>query len=80
MEYIASLHSSKGLCIMAILRYALLRGAFLRYSSLRCVSLRYALLRNDYLHHSSLRYVCFRDGYLQNRLGAIQIWIEAFRI
>ena len=55
---------------MAILRYA-----FLRYASLRYGYLRYAFLR-----YAFLRYASFRDGHLQNRLVAIQLWIDAFMI
>ena len=47
----------------------------LRYSSLRYGYLRYSCLRYGYL-----RYVSFRDGHLQNRLVAIQLWIDAFMI
>ena len=63
---------------------------FLRYASLRYPSLRYGCLRYGYLHYASLRYALlrygflryasFRDGHLQNRLVAIQLWIDAFMI
>ena len=104
-EHTASLNSSKGLCVMAILHYSLCVMnicvmpfcvmPFLRYASLRCSSSRYGYLRYGYLHYASLRYGClrygflryaslryasFRDGHLQNRLVAIQLWIEAFMI
>ena len=46
-EHTASLHSSEGLCVMAILRYAFLRYAFLCYAFL-C----YAVLRYASLHYS----------------------------
>ena len=32
------------------------------------------------LRYASLPYVSFRDGHLQNRLVAIQLWIDAFMI
>ena len=79
-EYTASLHSSKGLCVMIILRYAFLLFSSLRYTSLRYAFLRYGCLRYGFLRYASLRYASFRDGHLQNRLVAIQLWIDAFMI
>ena len=79
----------------AFLRDAFLRYAYLRYASLRYCSLRYGCLRYEYLHYASLRYAysrygylryaslryaSFRDVHLQNRLVAIQLWIDAFMI
>ena len=57
----------------------------LRYSSLRYGYLRYGCLRHGYLRYGCfrygfLRYASFRDGHLQNRLVAIQLWIDAFMI
>ena len=69
----------------ALQRYAFLPCAFLRYASLRYSSLRfgylrYAFLRYAFLPCAFLRYASFRDGHLQNRLVAIQLWIDAFMI
>ena len=76
-EYTASLYSSKGLCVMAVLRYAF-------FVILCCVMpfcvMRYAFLRYGFLRYASLRNFSFRDDHLQNRLVAIQLWIDAFMI
>ena len=37
-------------------------------------------VRHAYLRYAYLRYASFRDGHLQNRLVAIQLWIDAFMI
>ena len=55
------------LCLIAL--------SFFRYGHLR-----YASLRHAYLRYAYLRYTSFRDGHLQNRLVAIQLWIDAFMI
>ena len=62
------------------LRYAFLRYGYLRYASFRDGYLRYASLRYAFLRHASLRYASSLDGHLQNRLVAIQLWIDAFMI
>ena len=62
------------------LRYASLRHAFLRDDCLRYGYLRDTYLRYGYLRYGFLRYASFRDGHLQNRLVAIQLWIDAFMI
>ena len=59
-----------GYFALCLLRYAFLHYAFLRYASLRYSSLRYGYLRYSFLG----------DGHLQNRLVAIQLWIDAFMI
>ena len=58
----------------------LFRDAYLRYDCLRYGYLRYYCLRYGFLRYASLRYASFRDGHLQNRLVAIQLWIDAFMI
>ena len=32
------------------------------------------------IYNAYLRYASFRDGHLQNRLVAIQLWIDAFKV
>ena len=64
-----------GYFALCLLRYAFLRYAFLLYASLR-----YSSLRCSYLRHGYLRYAFLRYGHLQNRLFAIQLWIDAFMI
>ena len=73
---------ASALCLIALsflrygyLRYASLRHAYFRHAYSRCGYLRY-----DFLRYVSLRYASFRDGHLQNRLFAIQLWIDAFMI
>ena len=58
------------LCVFASCLFAYLRYAYSRYGYLRDACLRYCFLR----------YASFRDGHLQNRLVAIQLWIDAFMI
>ena len=81
------LRYGSALCLIAL---SFLRYCHLRYASLRhafcvmptcvmpvCV---YGYLRDTYLRYAFLRYASFRDGHLQNRLVAIQPWIDAFMI
>ena len=64
----------------AYLRHAFLRDAYLRYAYSRYGYLLYGCLRYGYLRYAFLRYASFCDGHLQNRLVAIQLWIDAFMI
>ena len=65
------------------MRYPFLPDVILRDAFLRYVFLRFAYLRNACFHYACLRYAYFCDaflryGYFQNRLAAIQLWIDAF--
>ena len=87
MEYAASLHSSKGLCVMPLrcgyfalcrLRYAFLRYAFLRYEFQRYPFLLYVCVIPLYVMAICVMPFCVmllsaRDGHSQNRLVAIQL-------
>ena len=69
-----------GYFTLCLLRYEYLHYAFLRYAFLRHASLRYSSLRYGYLLYGCLRYVFLRYGHLQNRLVAIQLWIDTVMI
>ena len=79
MEYTASLHSSKGLCVMTILRYAF--SALFLFMPL-CVTpfCAMAVCVMAFCVIPLCVMPLFRDGHLQNRLVAIQLWIDAFMI
>ena len=70
-------------CVIPFFHDNFMRYPFLRDALLRDVCLRFAYLHNACLHDACLRYAYFCDaflsyGYFQNRLAAIQLWIDAF--
>ena len=78
----ASFRHGSSLCLFALCFIAL---SVMRYGHLRYASWRYAIRVLPICVMSiCVMVVCvmlfFRDGHLQNRIVAIQLWVEAFKI